>query len=462
MVNTNRIKPPIAPIGLEYLAEAVSAGGHHVELLDLCWTDDEEAAVAHFFAETMCDLVGVTVRNTDDCSFSTRQSFLGEAADVVGAIRARTGSPIVMGGVGFSVMPELILEVCGADFGVWGDGEFTLVQVVDRMEKEQDWRDLPNLIFRREGGWHRNEVSHRSLVNLPKMSRRWVDNQRYFREGGQLGIETKRGCPGRCVYCADPLAKGRRVRTRPPTAVADELVGLLEQGIDHIHTCDSEFNLPESHALEVCAEIVRRGLGERLRWYAYCSPVPFSSELAEVMRHAGCVGINFGVDNGDERMLKNLGRDFAPHDILNAVRLCKDSGMAVMLDLLLGSPGETKRSIVQTIELMKRTEPDLVGVALGVRVYPGTRLADLVTQKPHRNGLIGGDGLLDPVFFLEPSVAPFAFELLDRLIGDDRRFFFFDPLRPDRNYNYNANERLANAIREGHRGAYWDILRTYE
>jgi len=64
-----------------------------------------------------------------------------------------------------------------------------------------------------------------------------------------------------------------------------------------------------------------------------------------------------------------------------------------------------------------------------------------------------------PVFFLEPAIAPTIFDQLDALVGKDPRFLFFDPDRPDRNYNYNANEVLVRAIREGYRGAYWDILR---
>jgi len=164
--------------------------------------------------------------------------------------------------------------------------------------------------------------------------------------------------------------------------------------------------------------------------------------------------------------LRRLKREFTPADILNATRTCKEEGIAVMLDLLLGSPGESRDSIIRTIELMRRAEPDRVGVAVGVRVYPGTELADVVMQEGPREGLreglVGGDNSMDPLFFIEPSIAPFAFELLDQLIGDDRRFLFFDPSRPDRNYNYNANQRLVDAIKKGYRGAYWDILRRYE
>ena len=461
LVNTNRIQPPIAPIGLEYVAEALSAAGHSVEVLDLCWAADPSSAIAGFFEGPSFDLVGVTLRNTDDCAFTSRQSFLDEFAATVRAIRERTSALIVLGGVGFSVMPERVLARCEADAGVWGEGEFALVALADRVAREQAWHDVPNLVWRSESGWQRNPPSAPSLADLPSMSRRWADNRRYFREGGQAGFETKRGCPGRCIYCADPLAKGRETRTRPPRAVVDELANLLEQGIDHLHTCDSEFNLPERHAIEVCREIAHRGLGDKLRWYAYCAPAPFSRELAGSMREAGCVGVNFGADHGDEAMLRRLGRGFTPDDILDATRRCQEAGMAVMLDLLLGSLGETQEGIVRTIELMQRAEPERVGISLGVRVYPGTRLADLVLSA-RGEGLVGGEDPAEPLFFLEPDVAPFVFGWLDELVGDDRRFLFFDPTRPKQNYNYNANQRLVEAIAAGYRGAYWDILRRYE
>jgi radical SAM superfamily enzyme YgiQ (UPF0313 family) len=457
LINTNRIKPPIAPIGLDYVAEAVNAAGHTVAVLDLCWSDAWERALSGFLERTCFDLVGVTLRNTDDCAFTSRQSFLTEFVAIVSTIRKHTEGLIVLGGTGFSTMPEQVLALCEADAGIWGEGEFTLVELIRRIEEGREWHDLPNLVRNRDGTWYRNPPLFKSLENLPAMSREWIDNHRYFCEGGQAGIETKRGCTCQCIYCADPIAKGREIRTRPPNAVVDELERLLEQGIDYLHICDSEFNLPEWHASEVCKEIIRRNLGDKVHWYAYCSPVPFSRRLAEQMHRAGCAGINFGVDNGDEAMLRRLRRDFTPDDILNAVRMCKEAGIVVMLDLLLGSPGETRASIIRTIELMKRAEPDRVGIALGVRVYPETELAHRVMRK--NDGLVGGGDLFEPLFFIEPEIAPFAFELLDELIGDDKRFFFFDPSQSDRNYNYNANQLLVDAIQKGYRGAYWDILR---
>jgi len=458
-VNTNGIRPPIAPIGLDYVAEALSAAGHRVEVLDLCWEPSWEPAIARCFARSEFGLVGVSVRNTDDCSLATRESFLPGHAGAVKCIRGYTNAPIVLGGVGFSVMPEEVLARCGADAGIAGDGEFAFVELASRIANRRGWDDLPGLVLRKGKGVFRNPASFPPLSLLPPMSRSWVDNPRYFREGGQAGFETKRGCPLRCVYCADPLAKGKVARLRPPAVVADELERLLAQEIDHLHTCDSEFNVPEAHAREICEEIVRRGLGETLRWYAYCAPRPFPRELAILMRRAGCVGINFGADSGDAEMLCRLGRDFGPDDLLAAARTCREAGITVMFDLLLGSPGETRNSIVRTINRVREAEPDRVGIAVGVRLYPGTEISARVAGAGEGGGRVGGDDLSQPVFFVEPEVAPYIFPLLDDLTRGDTRFLFFDPTRPQSNYNYNANSVLVDAIARGARGAYWDILR---
>jgi radical SAM superfamily enzyme YgiQ (UPF0313 family) len=356
-------------------------------------------------------------------------------------------------------MPETVLDLCGADAGVWGEGEFVFPDLARRIETGRPWRETPGLVAKRNGGWARGPRVAGDLTRLPRMERMRVDHARYFREGGQAGFESKRGCGGACVYCADPVAKGARVRTRPPSAVVDEVEAMLAQGIDHLHTCDSEFNLPEGHALAVCEEMTRRGMGGRARWYAYCTPAPFSRGLARAMQRSGCAGINFGADSGDPGMLERLGRPYGPEAIAEAVAHCREEGIATMVDLLLGSPGETSASVRGTIDLMRRVEPDRVGLALGVRVYPGTPLARRFQAAPPKAGLSGGGDPSDPAFYLEPAVAGTVYDLLDGMIGGDRRFLFQDPTRPDRDYNYNANAVLGEAIRKGYRGAYWDILR---
>jgi tryptophan 2-C-methyltransferase len=451
LINTNRLQPPVAPIGLDYVAEVLHDTGHEIALLDLCWEEDAECAIIKFLNNTEYGMIGMTLRNTDDCAFTSRQSFIGDFAALAKIVRAHTHAPIVVGGVGFSVMPEHILALSPVDYGIWGEGEFVLPRLAAGLAKKQSVEDLPNLVWCDKGIWRRNPPSFGQLADLPPMRRQWLDNRRYFQQGGQAGFETKRGCPAQCTFCADPIAKGRPLRLRPPKAVVEELTYLLAQGIDVFHTCDGEFNLSMSHALELCREIVRQGLGNKIRWYAYCSPMPYSQELAQAMRAAGCAGIDFGADHGNPSMLKRLGRDFGPDDICHATRWSKEAGMAVMLDLLLGAPGETKEGIEQTIAVVRQAGPDLAGVSLGVRLFPGTELTAQFGEEDEK----------EPAFFLEPQIAPFVFEWMNALVGNDPRFLFFDPSRPKQNYNYNSNQRLVEAIREGYRGAFWDILRIY-
>lgn len=465
LVNPNTIKPPIAPVGLDYLADSVVAAGHTPLLLDLCLEQDQNAAVERALNTFAPDIIGVSIRNTDDCYFSSRRFFLPEVRGLVSGLRRLSRAPIVLGGVGYSIAPAAILGFCGADFGIRGDGEFAFVELINAIDRKEDPRRIPGLSCRIGNRIESNPPRVLDLGMLPRRSRAFVDNRRYFTEGGQGGFETKRGCPMECCYCADPIAKGRRVRTLPPKMVADELRALADQGVDHLHTCDSEFNLPREHALAVCDEIVRAGLGEKIRWYAYCSPVPFDDCMAEAFKRAGCAGINFGVDSGSDEMLARLCRVFRVVDLERTASICHKHSITFMFDLLIGGPGETPATVSQTIELMRRLNPHCVGISLGVRLYHGTRLANqLMTEENLRLGHIHGATrdnreMLAPVFYLSPELGEDAHFVLRDLVRGDPRFFLPEPVGSMPGYNYNDNEPLNDAIRRGARGAYWDILR---
>jgi len=471
LVNSNRMLPPIAPIGLDYIASAVRQAGHEVELVDLCLADDAEAELDRYFAARQPDLVGISFRNVDDCFWPSAQSFLPVLQADVAAVRRRTDAPIVLGGVGYSMFPLRILEVTGADFGVHGDGEAALVQLLDQVRGQRCWERVDGLLFRRDGCVVANPPSWPRRVSV--VSRRdLVDNAAYFRLGGQIGVETKRGCRRRCAYCADPIAKGRAYRRRSPAAVADEFATLLQAGIDVIHLCDAEFNLPLQHAEQVCDLLIDRGLGKRMRWYVYMAVVPLPESLIRRMRQAGCAGIDFTSDSAHPAMLAAYGQKHRLGDLEHAVRVCRKHGIAVMLDLLLGGPGETPETVAETIGAFKQIDPDCAGAALGVRVYPGTPLASMLEAagpleaNPHlcRRYAPPVD-LLQPTFYISAGLGSRPSTLVRELIGDDPRFF---PPQEDTtkeaspradHHNYNRNETLLKAIGAGCRGAYWDILR---
>ena len=329
---------------------------------------------------TRCDAVGVTLRNIDDTTFASRSSSCRASRKSQTTCVSRAGAPVIVGGSGFSIMPEDVLAYCRLDLGIVGDGEDSLPSLVQKLAAGEDYTSVPGLVYRDAAGFRRNAPGWRSLDAGEVPGRSAVDNRRYLAEGGMGSIESKRGCSGACIYCVDAQSKGRRSRCRSPQSVVAEMEALLGQGIDCLHFCDAEFNLPASHADDVCREMIRKGLGEKLGWYAYASPAPFDGDTAALYCKAGCRGINFGVDSADDEVLRILGRDFDVQDLRHTAAACHEQGLVFMYDLLLGGPGETKESLSKTIHALKQMSPDRVGAALGIRVFPGTRLAELVLQ----------------------------------------------------------------------------------
>lgn len=463
LVNANRLTPPIAPVGLEYVASAARDAGIEVTLLDLNLVETQslDRSLASVRAAEP-RLVGISLRNIDDCFWPSATSFLPDYIELIARLRTLSDAPIVVGGVGFSAFGVSLMQTLGADFGIRGDGEVAIVSLYRALSAPESFSDVPGLIWRRAGAWVANAPAFDPLAQRERRRDR-IEIRRYFEAGGQIGIETKRGCPRRCIYCADPIAKGRTVRCRDPELVADEFAALIAQGVDVFHLCDGEFNIPGAHAAAVCRALIRRNLGESMRYYAYMAVRPFDRELAQLMRRSGCAGINFTGDSASDSVLAGYRAAHRKAHIEQAVRLCREAAITCMVDLLLGGPGETPETVSETIEWMKQIHPDCVGAGLGMRLYPNTAAADLLLRDPPR-GLLrkyrGPVDLTQPTFYIAPELGPRPAKLVRDVIADDPRFFPpLDLEQTDDDHNYSDNLQLAQAIAAGARGAYWDILR---
>ena len=470
LVNTNRVAPPIAPVGLDYLAGALRDARIDFDVLDLGLVDDPQAAIERHFAERRPDLVAVSFRNVDDCFWPGGAWFVPDLRATVAGIRRVCDAPIVVGGVGYSIFARPIAEYAAVDFGIQGDGEQALVRLLAEIRGPKRFDRVPGLVWRHGAAVQANPAALPRELPIAQ-PRDTIDNAAYFRLGGQIGIETKRGCNRRCIYCPEPRIKGSTVRLRSPVLVADEFESLLAQGVDVVHLCDSEFNLPILHARAVCEELIRRRLGERIRWYAYLTVTPFDAELARQMRRAGCVGINFTGDAASPAMLATYRQPHGADDLARTVRLCRENGIRVMVDLLFGGPGETPATVEESIRSIQRFEPDCAGAALGIRLYPQTAVETMIRAEGpwdanpnvHRR-YAGPIDLLKPTFYVSADLGDEPARLVREIIGGDPRFFEPADESPstaadaESGYNYNENRVLADAIAGGARGAYWDIL----
>ena len=457
LVNANTLSPPVSPVGLEYVAESLREHRISVRVVDLAFEADVEGALRRALAATEPLAVGIAMRNADDCSWLSATSFLPAIRQLVDVCHKTTRSPVVLGGGGFSVAPGAILKYTDADMGIAGDGEDAMVGLGLRLMRGEDPLSQPGLVFQAGRRIVANRRAPADLRKLPSR-RRFFDNARYQSEGAMVGVETKRGCPMSCSYCADPVIRGRRLRLRPPAAVVEEMADLVAQGVTWFHLCDSEFNLSLSHARDVCQALISKGLAKRISWYAYCAPTPMDREILTLMVRAGCAGINFGVDSLSDAQLARLGRQHRLEDLARLTAWLRQAGLEFIYDLLLAGPGETPQTVRETVENARRLELPLVGVSLGVRVYPATPLARHLRHLseglyPHRPR-----SLHLPTFYLSPALGDDPTGLVRSLVGQDPRFLLLAKPQEPSSYNYAGDTMLARAIREGARGAYWHIL----
>jgi hypothetical protein len=168
-------------------------------------------------------------------------------------------------------------------------------------------------------------------------------------------------------------------------------------------------------------------------------------------------------------MLTALGRNYTASNIRQVVSACRRAGLIVMLDMLIGGPGENPETVRESIELIKRVNPHRAGAATGLRIYPGTPLAAMIRKQgplPANPNVCGhvrnNEDFYKPVFYVDAQLGEEPAELINSLIDGDPRFFPPPRRTEAANYNYNDNLPLEQAIAAGHRGAFWDILRRVQ
>lgn len=414
LVSPNRLRPGVAPIALEYLASELERRRIGVQILDLCHVEKPAGVIRAFFRGTGFDLVGITIRNLDDVVYNC---FLAaEMRGIVETVKRFANAPIVLGGSGFSIAPELMLEYYGVDLGIAGEGEEALPMLLARLGAPDRYPEVPGLVYRTESDIRRNPMGCVELTALHLAKRGWIKHAAYtYGKGkkGGAGVQAKRGCACNCIYCVVPNIEGGTVRLRDPGDIADEMENLAASGVKRIFFCDSEFNYPLSHAMSVCEEIILRGLQEKVTWQAYASPGNFNVRLAQRMKEAGCDLLITTIDSGDDSVLERLGKPFRTEDIVSCVRAIQSAKLKAPCCLTLGGPGDTMDTVLKTLELTRRLKPLKVtfGEPPGLRIYPGTPLEQIVRKEgfspsnPNLRGKIkGNENLLEPVYYLSAGL----------------------------------------------------------
>ncbi|HIF98656.1 MAG TPA: radical SAM protein [Myxococcales bacterium] len=355
--NRERLPDAVIPLGLLYVSASIQKE-HTSQLLDLCFEERPMEALAAHLAEFAPDIVALGMRNIQNADYSGFSNTIDYYAQLIEVIRGATTAPVVMGGAGFSVMPEELMRRLRPDYGISGEAEMAFPALISALEQKTSFSAIPNLHYF-AGGKEMSTPSPAGFLDMGSLPRpdRTLADPRYYTEYGIESLQTKRGCPLRCDYCTYPIIEGRVGRTRSPVDVVDELVEITagHPDVRHVFVVDSVFNLPRAHAKEVCREIIKRGL--TVPWTCYANPLGFDAELAHLMAQANCAGIEVGADSGSEEVLKRLRKGFTTQDIRTLHQLADRAGIPDCHTFLLGTPGESFDDVLQTLDFIVDLDP---------------------------------------------------------------------------------------------------------
>lgn len=410
--NTEKLPDPVFPLGAAYMAAVAERGGHEVDSLDLCFHDDPWGEVARKVEVFSPDVIGISLRNLDSSSYPENTSYIDDYRVLVDTVRRASDAFVVLGGAGFTVMPETILRALGADAGVVGEGEFAFPWLLDRVADGRALDTTHEVACEPAGSGVLvtpiTRIKSLDVTGVPM--RRHFDMDLYYARGGSLNIQTKRGCMFECVFCSYPLIEGSKVRVRSADVVVDELQQMREEfGVRHWFFVDNIFNLPMRHAKQICEEIIRRELD--VEWSGYLNPKFIDDELCDLMARSGCKAIEFGTDAGSATMIESLKKEFDVGDLQRTSKLCHDHDLEFCHSLIFGGPGETEQTVAETLELMDELCPTAVIAMTGIRILPGTEMVDIAI----RDGQIDQDDeLLYPRFYIAPTLQGDMIEQIER------------------------------------------------
>ncbi|MBP6450005.1 MAG: radical SAM protein, partial [Alistipes sp.] len=336
--------------------------------------------------------IGLSLRNVDGANSLDRRGFLPQYRALADVIRAASDAPLIIGGAGFSIYPEAFMRELGADYGIHGEGEEPLAELIGALERGRTEIDIPSVYTRdgRRGSGRRSYLPSIEVQFEPELT------GYYWKRSGMLNIQTKRGCPYDCIYCSYPSIDGRCVRTMDPEAIAENILrAKRDYGISYLFFTDSVFNIGPEYNVRLAETLIRRRTD--IRWGAYFSPRGIDAEQMRLFRASGLTHIEFGTESFCDRTLEAYGKHFTFGDVVRASRLALDEGVYYAHFLILGGYGDTRENVRETIENSRRMEYTVMFPYAGMRIYPHTRLAELAAKE----GAIGrDDDLMAPSYYI--------------------------------------------------------------
>jgi radical SAM superfamily enzyme YgiQ (UPF0313 family) len=367
-------------------------------MLDLLTAADPRRIVADSIARFKPDVIGLSVRNIDDQRMHDARFLLDQARDAVTWCRESTEVPMILGGAGFSILPQPILDYMGVEMGIQGEGEAVFPELLKRLQSGRNIDELPGVFQRGKPSPARRSFS-KGLDSFRLPDPALLTHSLSGAKDAPVPVQTRRGCPLSCSYCSTPTIEGSLVRWRSPESVVAWMARCADEGFRHFYFVDNTFNLPPSYAAHLCNQIIEAKLD--VSWRCILFPGGLNERLIELLARAGCREASLGFESGNGHMLHRMKKRFAPEEVLRASEALRRRRIRTMGFLLLGGPGETQASAEESLKFAESLKLDAMRLSIGIRIYPNTEVARIA----EREGLIASEqDLLLPKFYVVPDL----------------------------------------------------------
>ena len=362
---------PFALLGLGYLAAVLEKNNYQVDVIDCQISNLTGEDYKKEIEKRRPDIVGVT---SSTLTYKSGLKLIKAAREVVPNCITLAGGPHV------TFWDDHALEECPElDIVIRREGEATILELVQKIEAGKSCKDVLGITYRFDNKIIRNEDRPyiEDLDSLPFPARHLWPMEKFNQYEDVLYLAMSRGCVYWCEFCCTVRMHGRKYRMRSAQNVVDELEYLYKTyGKTKFTFCDDAFTVDRPRVEELCSEIKKRGL--KIEWNCGTRVDMLTKDLLVIMKDAGCVSVWFGVESGTQQMLDAMKKGISPELTEKVLGWVREVGLKPVPNVILGFPGETKKSAWDTIKFIEKVAPDMIGFYNVATPFPGTPLYDQV------------------------------------------------------------------------------------
>lgn len=308
----------------------------------------------------------------------------------------------------------------GVDYVIRGEGEETLVELLNAMQSGGDPSGITGIAFLKAGKTIitsprpvlRNldvlPLPAWDMLNIIPYKEIWKSRHSYF----SMNVATTRGCPYKCNWCAKPIY-GNRYNSRTPEHVIREIQMLqIQFQPDHIWMCDDIFGLKPGWIREFATLVRERGLSFRYKIQSRVDLL-IQEDTVKFLAQSGCETVWLGAESGSQRILDAMDKGTTIEQIHQARRLLKENGIKAAFFLQFGYPGETKIDIDATLDMVLSLMPDDIGISVSYPL-PGTKFYETVkVQLSNKQNWTDSDDL---AMMYKSTFPPSYYKILQRYV----------------------------------------------